>query len=68
MPRKAEKERIDGLPVGKGVPAGIIRNPVKLPPMQRIQDGGELPFDSDEDYAVDELLGDELAKVEERLG
>jgi hypothetical protein len=66
VPRKAERERIAGTAVGKGTPAGLIRRPIKLPPMVNIKDGPA--FDSDEDYEVDERLGDELAKVEEQIG
>lgn len=62
MPRKPEKRE------GRGAPAGIIRRPIEDPPMRRIQDGGKLPFDSDEDYETDERLGDELAKIEEEIG
>lgn len=65
MPRKAKYE--DGSrPKGPGIP-GLIRNPVKLPPMENIKDQREIPFDSDEDHDNDELLGDELAKIEEKL-
>lgn len=68
MPRKKEQvDGVDDVPVGRGAPAGIIRNPIHLPPMRNIKDGGP-PFDSDEDYELDELLGDELAKVEEQIG
>lgn len=60
----------------KHTPLGLIRRPMKLPEMVPIKDavatsdepGGYDVFDSDEDYLVDELLGDELAKVEEQIG
>jgi hypothetical protein len=48
----------------KHTPVGIIRRPLQLPPMEPIKNA----FDSDEDYEIDELLGDELAKVEEQIG
>lgn len=64
-PNKPRRER--------HTPAGIIRRPLRLPPMEPIKSVRELegnpePFDSDEDYEIDERLGDELAKMEEQIG